>query len=112
MTMKTKSLMTKETCMSIVVFEEVVQYTSSLKIIVRSWKPNIIFLFKSLIIQILMKDCDNFVEAQKQLMMLMMELEKQNDLNFFDVMNVWMRSLQDVDGFEPLAKHEKQNPLY
>jgi hypothetical protein len=35
-----------------------------------------------------MKDCDNFVEAQKQLMMLMMELEKQNDLNFFDVMNV------------------------
>jgi hypothetical protein len=52
------------------------------------------------------------VEAQKQLMMLMMELEKQNDLNFFDVMNVWMRSLQDVDGFEPLAKHEKQNPLY
>jgi hypothetical protein len=27
-----------------------------------------------------MKDCDNFVEAQKQLMMLMMELEKPNDL--------------------------------
>jgi hypothetical protein len=35
-----------------------------------------------------MKDCDNFVEAQKQLMMSMMELEKPNDLKFFDVMNV------------------------
>jgi hypothetical protein len=36
-----------------------------------------------------MKDCDNnFVEAQKQLMMLMMELEKPNNLEFFDVMNV------------------------
>lgn len=68
------------------------------------------FLFESLIIQILMKDCDNFVEAQKQLMMSMMELEKPNDLKFFDVMNVWMKSLQDVvDGFKRLAKHEKQN---
>lgn len=57
-----------------------------------------------------MKDCDNnFVEAQKQLMMLMMELEKPNNLEFFDVMNVWMKSLQDVDGFKRLAKHEKQN---
>jgi len=35
MTIETKSLMTKETCMSIVVFEEVVQYTSLLKVIVR-----------------------------------------------------------------------------
>ncbi len=57
-----------------------------------------------------MKDCDNnFVEAQKQLMMLMMELEKPNNLEFFDVMNVWMKSLQDVDGFKSLAKHEKLN---
>jgi len=36
-----------------------------------------------------MKDRDNsFVEAQKQLMMLMMELKKPNDLEYFDVMNV------------------------
>jgi hypothetical protein len=49
------------------------------------------------------------VEAQKQLMMLMMELEKPNNLEFFDVMNVWMKSLQDVDGFKSLAKHEKLN---
>jgi hypothetical protein len=36
-----------------------------------------------------MKDCDNnFVEAQKQLMMLMMELKKPNDLKNFDVTNV------------------------
>jgi hypothetical protein len=42
-----KSLMTKETCMSIVVFEEVVQYTSSLKVIVRGWKPNIKFCSKA-----------------------------------------------------------------
>jgi hypothetical protein len=47
MTMETKSLMTKETCMSIVVFEEVVQYTSSLKVIVRGWKPNIKFCSKA-----------------------------------------------------------------
>lgn len=96
--------------MSIVVFEEVVQYTSSLKVIVRGWKPICKILFKSLIIQILIKDCDNnFVEAQKQLMMLMIELQKPNDLEFFDVMNVWMKSLQDVGGFKRLGKHEKQN---
>jgi hypothetical protein len=36
-----------------------------------------------------MKDYDNnFVEAQKQLMMLMMELEKPNNIEFSDVMNV------------------------
>jgi hypothetical protein len=33
--METKSLMMKETCLSIFVFEEVVQYTSSLKVIVK-----------------------------------------------------------------------------
>jgi hypothetical protein len=49
------------------------------------------------------------VEAQKQLMMLMMELEKPNNIEFSDVMNVWIKSLQDVDGFKRLAKHEKQN---
>lgn len=57
-----------------------------------------------------MKDYDNnFVEAQKQLLMLMMELEKPNNIEFSDVMNVWIKSLQDVHGFKRLAKHEKQN---
>jgi hypothetical protein len=36
-----------------------------------------------------MNDRDNFlVEAQKQLMRLMMEVRKPNDLGFFGVMNV------------------------